>query len=73
VTARQLAVATLHGAGCLAHGSDGDLSRLRAEVTSKGGTTEAALRSLAAAHFGDLVAAAVDAAVKRGRELAGVA
>ena len=73
VTARQLAVATLHGAGCLAHGSDGDLGRLRAEVTSKGGTTEAALRSLAAAHFGDLVAAAVDAAVKRGRELAGVA
>ena len=73
VTARRLAVATLHGAGCLARESDGDLSRLRAEVTSKGGTTEAALRSLAAADFDGSVAAAVDAAVKRSQELAGVA
>jgi pyrroline-5-carboxylate reductase len=71
-TARRLAVATLHGAGRLAFGSDGDLARLRAEVTSKGGTTEAALRSFAAAQFGDMVAAAVDAAVERGRELAEV-
>lgn len=72
VTARRLAVATLHGAGRLAQASDGDLARLRADVTSKGGTTEAALRSLAAAHFDDIVAAAVEAAVKRGRELAEV-
>lgn len=71
-TARRLAVATLHGAGRLAHESDGDLARLRAEVTSKGGTTEAALRAFAVAQFGDIVAAAVDAAVKRGRELAEV-
>lgn len=71
-TARRLAVATLHGAGRLAHQGDGDLARLRAEVTSKGGTTEAALRAFAAAHFDDIVAAAVDAAVKRGRELAEV-
>ncbi len=72
VAARRLAVATLHGAGCLARESDGDLSRLRAEVTSKGGTTEAALRSLAAADFDAAVAAAVDAAVTRSRELAEV-
>ena len=29
----------------MARDSDGDLARLRAEVTSKGGTTEAAVRS----------------------------
>ncbi|MGE0583205.1 MAG: pyrroline-5-carboxylate reductase [Steroidobacteraceae bacterium] len=72
-TAHRLAVATLHGAGRLAFEGEGDLARLRAEVTSKGGTTEAALRSLELAQFGDMVAAAVDAAVKRGRELAEVA
>lgn len=68
--ARQLAVATLHGAGLMAQRSDGDLARLRAEVTSRGGTTEAALRALAEAHFRETVAAAVEAAVQRGRELA---
>jgi pyrroline-5-carboxylate reductase len=69
-TARRLSIATLHGAGLLAHGSDGDLGRLRAEVTSKGGTTEAALRTLQAAGFDDLIARAVEAAARRGRELA---
>jgi pyrroline-5-carboxylate reductase len=69
-TARRLAIATLHGAGLLAQGSDGDLARLRAEVTSKGGTTEAALRTLQAAAFEDLIARAVAAAARRSRELA---
>jgi pyrroline-5-carboxylate reductase len=69
-TARRLAIATLHGAGLLAQGSDGDLARLRAEVTSKGGTTEAALRTLQAAGFDALIARAVEAAARRGRELA---
>lgn len=68
--ARQLAVATLHGAGLMAQRSDGDLARLRAEVTSRGGTTEAALRALADAQFREAIAAAVEAAVRRGRELA---
>lgn len=68
-TARRLAVATLNGAGRLAAGSDGDLARLRAEVTSRGGTTEAALKAFNAARFDEMVAAAVDAAVLRGREL----
>ncbi len=68
--ARRLAVATLHGAGRLARAGDGDLARLRAEVTSKGGTTEAALQHFSAAHFDAIVAGAVDAAVRRGRELA---
>ena len=69
-TARRLSIATLHGAGLLAHGSDGDLARLRAEVTSKGGTTEAALRTLQAGAFNDLIGRAVTAAAHRGRELA---
>lgn len=68
--ARQLAISTLHGAGLLARESDGDLARLRAEVTSKGGTTEAALRALEAANFKQIVARAIDAAAQRSRELA---
>ncbi|MGH8148692.1 MAG: pyrroline-5-carboxylate reductase [Steroidobacteraceae bacterium] len=69
--ARVLAVETLHGAGVLAHAGSGDLARLRAEVTSKGGTTEAALRVLEAEPgLGSLVERAVDAAAQRSRELA---
>ncbi len=69
--ARLLAVETLHGAGVLAHSSSGDLARLREEVTSKGGTTEAALQVLAAKPgMRGLVQRAVDAAAQRSRELA---
>jgi pyrroline-5-carboxylate reductase len=68
--ARQLAVGTLHGAGALARGSDGDLARLRQEVTSRGGTTEAALGAFAAADLGGIVARAMQAATQRSRELA---
>jgi pyrroline-5-carboxylate reductase len=68
--ARRLAVATLHGAGTMAARGDGDLARLRSEVTSRGGTTEAALRALEDARFREAVAAAVAAAVQRGGELA---
>ncbi|MGH8220177.1 MAG: pyrroline-5-carboxylate reductase [Steroidobacteraceae bacterium] len=68
--ARVLAIETLHGAGALAHAS-GDLARLRAEVTSKGGTTEAALRVFGAEEaMSELVQRAIDAAAQRGRELA---
>jgi pyrroline-5-carboxylate reductase len=69
-TARRLAIATLHGAGLLAQGSDGDLARLRTEVTSKGGTTEAALRILQTAGFNELIGRAVAGAAHRSRELA---
>lgn len=68
--ARTLAIDTLHGSGMLARAGDGDLARLRAEVTSKGGTTEAALRVLEAADLRGMVAAAVQAAANRSRELA---
>lgn len=68
--ARRLAVATLHGAGLMAHSGDADLARLRAEVTSKGGTTEAALRAFEAGGLQPLVGQAVAAAARRSRELA---
>jgi pyrroline-5-carboxylate reductase len=68
--ARRLAIATLHGAGQLAHAGDGDLARMRAEVTSKGGTTEAAVKSFEAADLRSIVARALEAATRRGRELA---
>ena len=68
--ARRLALATLHGAGLLANASDGDLARLRAEVTSKGGTTEAAVQSLEAADLRRIITHALEAATRRSRELA---
>ena len=68
--ARRLAIATLHGAGQLAHSGDGDLARMRAEVTSKGGTTEAAVKAFEAADLRGSVARALEAAVRRSRELA---
>jgi pyrroline-5-carboxylate reductase len=68
--ARTLAVATLHGAGALVHASDGDLARLRREVTSKGGTTEAALKVMDAADLRTIIARALEAATQRGREMA---
>ena len=68
--ARLLAIETLHGAGVLAHASDGDLARLRAEVTSKGGTTAAALQVLdAEPGLATLVQRAVDAAAQRSRAI----
>jgi pyrroline-5-carboxylate reductase len=68
--ARRLAVGTLHGAGSLAAASDGDLARLRQEVTSRGGTTEAALGVFATADLPAVVGRALEAATRRSRELA---
>jgi pyrroline-5-carboxylate reductase len=68
--ARRLAIATLHGAGQLAHVGDGDLARMRAEVTSKGGTTEAAVKSLESADLRGILQRALEAATRRSRELA---
>jgi len=69
-TARRLALATLHGSGQLAFASDGDLARMRAEVTSKGGTTEAAIRTFESADLAGIVARAMQAATRRGRDMA---
>jgi pyrroline-5-carboxylate reductase len=69
-SAQELSIQTLFGSGRMARDSDGDLARLRAEVTSKGGTTEAALRSFDAANLRGIVAAALSAATGRSREMA---
>ena len=69
--ARQLAAQTLAGAGQLvAAEPDADLARMRAEVTSKGGTTEAALAQFAACRLNETVRIAMDAAAQRSCELA---
>jgi pyrroline-5-carboxylate reductase len=68
-TAALLAADTLHGAGLLAH-QDGSLADQRAAVTSRGGTTEAALRVFELGGFDSLVARALQAASARSSQLA---
>jgi len=67
--ARELALATFAGAAALAQGSDESLEVLRARVTSKGGTTHAAVSELDAHAVGEAFVAAVRAAQLRAREL----
>jgi pyrroline-5-carboxylate reductase len=68
-TALLLARATLHGAGMLANEGAG-LIEERAAVTSRGGTTEAAIRILEQGGFASLIASALAAGVARSAELA---
>ena len=68
-TARNLALRTFAGATKLAESSSDPLSVLRERVTSKGGTTEAALKSMAADHVKAAIIRAIKAADERGREL----
>jgi pyrroline-5-carboxylate reductase len=70
-TARELAVTTAYGAGKMARDTGVAPSELREQVTSKGGTTAAALAVFEAGGFRQLVAAAVAAADLRAKELAG--
>lgn len=67
--ARLLAIETAVGAVALAANSAEDVAVLRQRVTSKGGTTEAALNSLNADGFKAAILRAVQAAEARGREL----
>lgn len=67
--ARQLAIGTVLGAAQLALGSDDPAEVLRAKVTSKGGTTEAAIRTLDAADVKAHLLAAIRAAEAKSREL----
>jgi len=67
--ARLLAIETVVGAAALAAGSEEDVAVLRQRVTSKGGTTEAALNSLEADRVKEAIRRAVAAAEARGREL----
>lgn len=68
-TARRLALDTVLGAARLAAASDDAPAVLREKVTSKGGTTAAALAVLGEGRFVDLLGRAVAAAETRGREL----
>jgi pyrroline-5-carboxylate reductase len=68
--AHRLAVETAYGAGHMARNATESAAVLREQVTSKGGTTEAALRQLESANVRGIFAAAIVAAAKRSAELA---
>jgi len=70
--ARRMVRGTLIGAAALLDKTQDEPSELRRQVTSPGGTTEAALKVLMGeAGLGPLLEAAVDAAVKRAKALGG--
>jgi pyrroline-5-carboxylate reductase len=68
-TARKLALETALGAAKLACGSSESPSTLRERVTSKNGTTERALLSLADNHVSQHIITAAQAAAARSREM----
>lgn len=67
--ARQLALATFAGAAQLAVQATEPVAVLRERVTSKGGTTHAALTSMADSGVADAIVRAIEAASARGRTL----
>jgi pyrroline-5-carboxylate reductase len=67
--ARQLSIETVLGAAKLAHSSGDSVATLRARVTSKGGTTEAALRSFDDDALMAAIRRGILAAAERGRQL----
>jgi pyrroline-5-carboxylate reductase len=67
--AYQLAVATFIGAGELAQSSHEPPEVLRQRVTSKGGTTHAAITSMDDSHIKDLFAKALHAAHQRAQQM----
>jgi len=68
--ARQLAIRTCVGAGAMLAQSAESPEQLRKRVTSPGGTTQAAIEAFEKGNLRHLVAAAVAAAERRGKELA---
>lgn len=67
--AQLLADQTLIGSARMVQDSGTDVATLRAQVTSKGGTTEAAVQYLESAGLGRIFGEALAAAAQRGREL----
>jgi pyrroline-5-carboxylate reductase len=67
---RKLAVETAYGAGAMARAASDTPAVLREQVTSKGGTTAAALQVLEERHIRDAFDAAVAAATRRAAQLA---
>jgi pyrroline-5-carboxylate reductase len=68
--ARKLAVETAYGSGLMARQGPEPPAILRQQVTSKGGTTEAALKHLEAHHVRKLFQEAIAAACERSAQLA---
>lgn len=66
---RMLAVQTFAGASLLAKLSADDVSKLRAQVTSKGGTTEQGILALEAANIKNTMMIAAKAAAEKSRSL----
>jgi len=66
---RRLALATFKGATALARASDEAPETLRSRVTSKGGTTYAAITAMEAAGVKPAIVQALRAAQQRAREL----
>lgn len=69
VTAHQLVLQTIRGAALLADQSSSGFAELRQQVTSPGGTTEAALKTLEGADIKNTLRAMLKAAEARSREL----
>ena len=67
---RELALATVIGAARLMKATGEDADALRAKVTSKGGTTAAAIHTMEERNVKEAVIAALIAAQNRSRELA---
>jgi len=70
-TARSLALQTVEGAARLMKDSGEDAADLRAKVTSRGGTTEAAIKSMDESGVKQAVISALKAAKARSEELSG--
>ena len=68
-TAAQLALQTFIGAAEMAAKTGIDVAKLRAQVTSKGGTTEAALKTLESGGIRAIFERALGDAAQRGKEL----
>ena len=64
-----LTLEMIHGAAKLALASDASFAQLRSNVTSKGGTTEAALGSLSTNDLQKLITQALQAAAERSKEI----
>ena len=67
--ARKLAIATFTGASALAEASNESIDILRSRVTSKGGTTHAAITSMEQEHVKTLFIRAMQTAQQRAREM----
>lgn len=68
--AHKLAVETAYGSGIMARASSDTAAKLRAQVTSRGGTTEAAFKLLEGSDVRAIFSQAVTAAARRSAQLA---